>query len=1127
MRCSLGCVLAWTVLAWSHAAVFASEPAAAGAAGHVAAGRPELVPSAFTPLVLLPHPAIIKSAPAYPGGNYEADNLVDGVADGSHRSEYASASKGTDTFIDFDFGKPTQIAAFKHVDRFDPATVDTADLIFSGDADFKSVIATVPVKHANERGGLTFLPFAAVTARYVRWQVTAVKSYSTVGGSEISFFSSAEPEPAPVRTAVEPVGLPVLVNTDGGHVQPFQLTIDYPYAEPAEAKFAMHVSGVEPLSISLRPGRQTLEMEIPGVRSETPVSASLQVAGRTVFEDTVVLKPVRPWVLYFLPHSHVDIGYTHVQTEVERTQWKHLEQAIELARSTTDYPPEARFKWNSEGLWAVDSYLNEAPPEKRQEFIEAVRKGWIHLDALYGNELTGLCRPEELFRLLGCARRLSKQYNLTIDSAMISDVPGYTWGIVPALAHSGVKYFSIGPNHVHRIGYTLADWGDRPFYWTSPSGQNKVLCWMAGKAYSWFHGGRLGEVEKVESRAILEYLSELSAAGYPYDMVQVRYSIGGDNGPPDPNLPDFVKSWNAKYAHPKMVIATTSEMFREFERRYGDRVPEIRGDFTPYWEDGAGSSAEETALARNASERLVQAEALWAMLNPRQFPGADFYAAWRNVLLYNEHTWGAYCSISRPESQFTLDQWAIKQAFALDAEKQSKALVESALAGHKSGTEKVTAVDVYNTTSWPRTDVVALAPKVRPVGDRVLDCDRRPVPSQRDRSDGAPNGRLRFVAKDVPPLGAKRFYFEEGEPLLVGSAKAEGNVLANQDVRLTVDEATGAVASLTWDGAPLDLVDRDSGLGLNDYFYVPGTDPSQSKRNGAVKIVASEPGPLAASILVHCDEVPGCHKLGRILQVFDGIDRVDMVDIVGKQNVLSKESVHFGFAFNVPDGVMRMDVPWAVVRPEADQLAGACKNYFTVGRWIDVSNDRFGVTWATVDAPLVEVGAITVDVLPNPFAPENWIRHLEPTQTFYSYVMNNYWETNYKASQEGVVVFRYSIMPHKQFDVAAAARFGVERSQPLMVVPVEADAPPVRPLLRVEPESVMVTSLKPSEDGKAWIVRLFNAGDAAARATLSWTAPGPASVSISSPFEEVGPKLSGPIDLAGYGIVTLRAELPE
>jgi len=1078
--------------------------------------------------VPLPAPEISNSATAYPGGGYEADNLVDGLDDGSHRSEYASASKGTDTFIDFDFGRPTRIAAFRHVDRFDPATVDTADLLFSNDANFSGVLATVAVKHANTRGGLTFHPFTAVTARYVRWQVTAVKSYSTVGGSEISFFSSAEPEPAPVQTVVEPLGFPAVKQRNGEQTQPFRVTVRYPYAEPTEA--TLEVTGQAPVAIHLRPGRQAVDISLPTVKTETPVKMAVKVAGQVVAESQQTLEPVRPWVLYFLPHSHVDIGYTHVQTEVERKQWEYLEQAVKLAQQTADYPAGARFKWNSEGLWAVDSYLEQATPENREALLEAVRKGQIHLDALYGNELTGLCRPEELFRLVDCARRISRRYDLVIDSAMISDVPGYTWGIVPALAHSGVKYFSVGPNHVHRIGYTLADWGDRPFYWKSPSGEHKILFWMAGRAYSWFHNGLLGEIKGVDREPIFKYLNELSESGYPYDMVQLRYSIRGDNGPPDPNLPDFVKAWNAEYVHPKMVIVTTRQLFQEFEARYGDRIPEFRGDFTPYWEDGAGSSARETALARNASERLVRAEALWAMLDPRHYPADDFYAAWRNVLLYNEHTWGAHCSISQPDSQFTLDQWRIKQAFAVEAEADSEKLTASLLDAKKTGQEKVTAVDVYNTSSWPRTDLVKLTTDQPLAGDLVLDSQRRPVPSQRIAS-GRTDRRLAFLAKDVPPLGAKRFFLQSGEPhrspAPQGGVKLAEGVLDNGTIRVTLDETTGAIGSLTVSGIPVDLADKANNRGLNEYWYVPGRNAKDAQRPESVEIHARDTGPLSASLVAISRQAPGSAMLGRIVRVIDGIDRVDVVNFMRKEKVLSKESVHFGFNFNVPGGVMRMDVPWAVVRPELDQLPGACKNYFSVGRWVDVSNDRFGVTWATVDAPLVEVGAITVDVLPSVFEPDNWIRRLEPTQSFYSYVMNNYWETNYKASQEDFVVFRYSIMPHRQFDSVAAARFGIERSQPLVAVPVDESAPVRDSLFRVEPESVMVSSLKPSEDGGAWIVRLFNSSDVSVKATLTWADPVPKRVWKSSPFEEEGTPLSGPIDLPGYGIATLRADLPE
>ncbi|OHB68141.1 MAG: hypothetical protein A2V70_12000, partial [Planctomycetes bacterium RBG_13_63_9] len=924
----------------------------------------------FSPLLTLPGPKIINSAAAYPGGGYEADNILSGAGAGGQKREYASDSKGTGTFIDFDFGKPVPIAGFRHVDRRDPATVDSAELIFSDGPDFGHPIAKVEVDHANTPGGTTFAQFDPVTARYVRWQVTAIGPHSTVGGREIAFFQVAPPELSPERTTLEVAALPALMKEDDKLRLPLRVNIDYPYAESTEA--VLELPGGKTKEITLHTGRQTVEDAVPAMKAETQAAVVLKVAGRPVAQGTVELGPVRRWVVYFLPHSHVDIGYTHVQTEVEQRQWGHLEQAIEIARKTADYPTGAKFKWNAEVLWAVDSYLKQATDEKREAFLDAVRRGQMHLDALYGNELSALCRPEELFWLVECGRRLRSQYGLTIDAAMISDVPGYTWGLVPVMAQSGVKYFSIGPNPGHRIGHTLAAWGDRPFYWVSPSGKEKVLCWMAGKGYAWFHGGLSGSISQVKPELFFDYLQGLADAGYPYDMVQLRYSIGGDNGPPDPDLPEFVKDWNAKYAYPKMAITTTGELLREFERRYGDQIPEVRGDFTPYWEDGAGSSSRETGMNRASAERLVQAEAIWAMRRPKSYPAEEFYAAWRNVVLYDEHTWGAHCSISQPDSDFTRSQWKIKQDFAVQGEKQSRELLRAAtgVPSHEpDGTapDGKGAVQVLNTCSWPRTDLVLLPGPCTKAGDRVTAPDGKAVPSQR-----LSTGQLAFVASDVPPFGAKRYTISAGEAPGSGSATAEGETVSGAGLSVALDEKTGAMARLSADGMEANLVDTKSGLGLNDYFYVAGRDPKDPKRNGPVAITVKERGPLVASLVAECD-APGCRKLTREVRIVDGLDRVDIINVVDKEQVRTKEGVHFGYAFSVPEGAVRMDVPWAVVRPEADQMPGACKNYFTVQRWIDVSNDDFGVTWAVIDAPMVEVGGITTDVVPNPFGPDDWI----------------------------------------------------------------------------------------------------------------------------------------------------------
>ena len=79
----------------------------------------------------------------------------------------------------------------------------------------------------------------------------------------------------------------------------------------------------------------------------------------------LTVKSPQTQVVYLLPHSHVDIGYTHVQTDVEQAQWRYLETGMDLARKSAANPAGARFKWNVEVLWAVDSYLKQASPEKR------------------------------------------------------------------------------------------------------------------------------------------------------------------------------------------------------------------------------------------------------------------------------------------------------------------------------------------------------------------------------------------------------------------------------------------------------------------------------------------------------------------------------------------------------------------------------------------------------------------------------------------------------------------------------------------------------------------------------------------------------------------------------------------
>ncbi len=868
------------------------------------------------------------------------------------------------------------------------------------------------------------------------------------------------------------------------------------------------------LAVELQPGRQDVTVYPPAVQQKRPLRIALEAEGQTLAETETTLEPVRHWVIYLMHHTHLDIGYTHTQEDVERRQMGFLDQVLSLIRETDDYPPAAQFRWLSEGLWAVESYLKTADDTKRREFIDAVKAGRIGLDALYGNALTGLYSQEELFELVDYALRLREQYGVTIDSAMISDVPGYTWGLVPVLAQSGVRYLSVGPNTGHRIGHTRI-WGDKPFYWVSPCGRYKILFWMAGRGYAWFHRGP----QTLNERRLFGYLRELEHEGYPYDMVQLRYNIGGDNGPPDPKLSDFVRQWNEKYAYPKIVICTTSQMFHDFERRYGDRLPVLHGDFTPYWEDGAASTAADTAANRRAAEKLVQARTLWALLNPATYPDDRFYAAWRNAVLYDEHTWGAHNSISRPDHPFAKRQAQYKQQFALQAESSAKALIHEATAERRTDARPVRAVEVFNTNSWPRTDLVVLPAEMKLAGDVVESADGTVTASQR-----LSTGELAFLATDVPPLGSARFRIGPGDAPGIGQARADGATLSNGLLTLKVDERTGAIPELRCAALAANLVDSAARYQLNDYIYVAGRKPENQQRAESASVKVLDHGPLVSTLQVE-SAAPGTRKLVRRIRLIDGINRVDITNVIDKLPIREKEGVHFAFPLNVSDATVRMDMPWSIVRPEADQIPGACKNFFAVQRWVDVSNPDYGITLVTIDAPLVQMGAIRTDV-PAPWGSGGWLEHVQPSATLFSYVMNNYWETNYKADQEGPTTFRYSIRPHAgEYDQVAATRFGIERHRPLIAIPAHADGPTARaPTFRLDAPGVIVSSIKPSREGQAWITRLYAASGKRERVSLTWPGGRPSAIHRSGPDEVRGELLTGPIELPAYGIVTLRIE---
>ncbi|AYL99092.1 glycosyl hydrolase-related protein [Mucilaginibacter celer] len=877
-------------------------------------------------------------------------------------------------------------------------------------------------------------------------------------------------------------------------------------------------------------GAEYDEVALPGpaIKVATQATVTLKTAGQA-YTTRCIIEPARQnWTVYVLPHSHVDIGYTNVQAKVLKLHMENIDESINLAQKTQNYPEEARFKWTTEAIWVVDNYLKLSSPEKQASFWDAVKKGWINLDGAYGNINTSLTDSRQLMQMFAESQRLAKQHSIQINTMFQGDVPGASWGLSAQVEQTGIKYFLSGPNASDRIG-NLAKWQDKPFYWVAPSGKQKLLFWQC-QPYSIGYalkGTKIPNFFSVEDPKpfytgkpeenflnpyLFKYLGDLEQKAFPYDMTILTWAMS-DNAPIDPELPDAVKAWNEHYESPKLVITSVKQFFGDFEKKYKDQIPSFAGDYTEYWTDGVSSAAKETAKNRNASDMLKQGDAIWAIRNKTAYPVKDFNETWKNLLLFNEHTWGAYNSTDDPEDKKVLSEWAYKQAFALNAEKKSDSLLNTALTPVEV---KANAVDVYNTLSWPRTDVVYLSPELSKAGDLVKDDAGKKVVSQR-----LSTGQLAFVAEAVPQFG-KRTYTVNAGAAYKGTAKSTVNqyMLQSGLYTISINKTTGDIQKLVKAGVNF----ATDTTGLNHYIYMPGDSLESSQSVADVQISVKENGPLVVSLLVK-SAAPGANGLSREVRLVNGLDRVEIINILDKKAIRQKESVHFAFPFSIENAQVRYSIPWGIATAEADQLPYANRNWYTMQRWVDVSNAGRGITWSSPDAPLFEIGKITTaNLLGGLHFSPYWVTYTPQSSALYSWVMNNLWHTNFRADQEGPTTFRYYLSAHTGgYDSFAANQTGLNVHQQLIASAASA-IQAKGPGFKLDATGVYAEVLKPADDGKGTILMLVNSTDADKEVTISSTTGSAIQIWESNLSEEKKASLNNKFTLAGKGIITLRIE---
>jgi len=584
--------------------------------------------------------------------------------------------------------------------------------------------------------------------------------------------------------------------------------------------------------------------------------------------------------------------------------------------------------------------------------------------------------------------------------AMQTDIPGMSWSMVDAYAAHGIRHLSQGPNYIpdmpdggDRIGSTLREQGDKPYWWKSTTGKDSILVWTAGQGYGGWHGYTAGAIKERGTRKIAAYMNDLTAKGYPYDMVQWRYNIVSDNGPVDSTLSDFVRDWNERYTSPRLIIANAGTMMQEFETKHGKSIPTWSGDFTPYWEDGAYSTAKEEGEVRVLSARLTNlidaAKILKKPIDPHLL-----YRAKRSIVMWHEHTWGAWCSISDPDAHFTTDQWRVKKAFADSAGWYVARLGEMLLPTLRSSDKLV----ILNTLPWERQDFVP----VQSHGRDYLLLDSSGIKLSTQRIDTT-----------------------------VVIAKI--NIARSGDEQLKRQEEIGQVTV-----APVDSINRNSPPWLPPVFLlgVNGLLSDQSTfETGWSHPSTTTRGPLfdykSTTGTIHRIALTKTTVMTSSATIHEQIT-LDSVRFDGKG------AIHLALPSIIPNATVRIGIGDTCVTPESGRIPGSNNDFFCAQRWIDVSNDSMGVTIVCPQGAIWEVGEMVDERKVNPGRGTNpelykaWKTEAKSSSTLYLYALNNYWHTNFKADQEGPITFDLYLKMHGPFKLEDARRFGLEMTRPLI-----------------------------------------------------------------------------------------------
>ena len=899
----------------------------------------------------------------------------------------------------------------------------------------------------------------------------------------------------------------------------------------------------------------TQEIWIPAPFTESNLTYQIKDATNHFREaKTFVLKPYDKnyfdgGELSIIATNHNDLGWLNTQA---LTALYRADTLIAPALNLMKTNPE--FKYSMESIEYLKEFLR-IHPERKDELIQRIREKRFSFGASYVQNLQAHVGQEKLVRQFYYGRRWLKETFPGCDTHFYinTDVPGFTYQLPQVLKKCGIDYVIQG----------RFPWGF--YYWQGLDGTYiDVFAFRYG-----------AESRMINPNNKVGYLKFLNERKYLYEPRQlpksVLYDFNSDYLPPCPELIPFVKKqnevmtkfaekWNTNFKNepakqinpPTIKFTEPNEALKDFFSKGELNIETVKGDYPMSWAyyDEPGHR-EGLLMGRKGHNTLIKAEGLLSVLNTIdsaiKYPQDKFDEGWL-ANCWPDHGWGGNRGILG--DQVCVDSYAKSLNVGQSLANEAETLLLNRV---PQGTTAQILVVVYNQSSWTRNGFVTckITYPASWKGLELKDASGNKITCELiSHSPEKQELEIGLMASDIPSIGYKTYYASEAKTFPQGYTELKNEKLENEKISVTF--GAGGISSF------YDKVKKQEVLKTDKFFGgeviqmgAPGVawenqelttmDDFDKTSMHEFKTIRAVESPIRYIVEKEAKMKYFTLRERFIITRERGELNIE-ADVLNWTGEKAKE-LRIVFPLNMDKTYSATyDVPFGRVEMDKDNVDYSwlpdnyeCQFYPTnYGRkylpfreavnWVDVSTGTYkgnGCLFAS-DMTVHLFRDETTNPVDYPV-----VQHvLLSTRESFG------WNPKYSFTQAGSHTYRMALYLHDG-NWRYAQKEGLAFNNPLTAfsgktaTTATATLPASQSFLKVEPENIVVSTLKKAEDGNGSIVRFYETEGKFAKAKLTGFKPF-SKVSLTDMLEydektiPVNTDGSVEVSVKPYEIITIR-----